>query len=41
MPNIKLTVIAPVYNEEEVIGDFHIRLCEVLATLEKVDAEIL
>lgn len=41
MPNIKLTVIAPVFNEEEVIGDFHARLGEVLATLADVDAKIL
>lgn len=41
MLNIKLTVVAPVYNEEEVIGDFHARLSEVLATLADVDAKIL
>jgi glycosyltransferase involved in cell wall biosynthesis len=41
MPNIKLTVIAPVFNEEEVISDFHARLGEVLATLADVDAKIL
>lgn len=41
MPNIKLTVIAPVFNEEEVIGDFHVRLGEVLASLADVDAKIL
>jgi dolichol-phosphate mannosyltransferase len=41
MPNIKLTVIAPVYNEEEVIGAFHARLSEVLASLADVDAKIL
>lgn len=41
MPNIKLTVIAPVYNEEEVIGAFHARLGEVLASLADVDAKIL
>ena len=41
MQNIKLTVIAPVYNEEEVIGDFHARLGEVLDKLEGVDAKVL
>ena len=41
MPHIKLTVIAPVYNEEEVIGDFHARLGEVLAAVADVDAKIL
>lgn len=41
MPNIKLTVIAPVYNEEEVIGAFHARLSEVLASLADIDAKIL
>lgn len=41
MPNIKLTVIAPVYNEEEVIGAFHARLSEVLASLADVDAKVL
>lgn len=41
MPNIKLTVIAPVFNEEEVIGHFHARLGEVLATLSDVDAKVL
>jgi glycosyltransferase involved in cell wall biosynthesis len=41
MSNIKLSVIAPVYNEEEVIGDFHASLCKVLATLDDVDANIL
>lgn len=41
MKSIKLTVIAPVYNEEEVIGDFHARVGAVLAMLDGVDAEIL
>jgi glycosyltransferase involved in cell wall biosynthesis len=41
MANVKLTVIAPVYNEEEVIGVFHARLSEVLAPLAEVDANIL
>lgn len=39
MPNIKLTVIAPVYNEEEVIGAFHASLGGVLASLKDVDAD--
>lgn len=41
MLNIKLTVIAPVYNEEEVIGAFHARLSEVLASLADVDGQVL
>lgn len=41
MSKIKLTVIAPVFNEEEVIGEFHARLGEVLATLTDVDAKVL
>jgi dolichol-phosphate mannosyltransferase len=41
MPNIKLTVISPVYNEEDVIADFHSRLSEVLSRLEEVDAKIV
>ena len=41
MPNVKLTVIAPVYNEEEVIAAFHARLSEVFASLEDVDAKVL
>lgn len=41
MHKIKLSVIAPVYNEEEVIGAFHSRLVEVLASLAEVDAKIL
>ena len=41
MSRIKLTVIAPVYNEEEVIGAFHAHLGEVLASLADVDAKIL
>ncbi len=38
---MKLTVIAPVYNEEEVIEAFHARLSEVLASLADVDAKVL
>lgn len=41
MSVIKLTVIAPVFNEEEVIGVFHTRLSEVLASQTDVDARIL
>lgn len=41
MSKIKLTVIAPVYNEEEVIGAFHARLSTVLDSLLNVDAKIL
>lgn len=41
MSNIKLTVIAPVFNEEEVIGAFHARLSEVLVSLADVDAKII
>lgn len=41
MSNIKLTVIAPVYNEEEVIVDFHKRLCNVLTSIINIDARIL
>jgi polyisoprenyl-phosphate glycosyltransferase len=41
MSSIKLTVIAPVFNEEEVIGAFHARLSEVLASQDDVNAKIL
>lgn len=41
MSSIKLTVIAPVFNEEEVIGAFHARLSEVLVSLADVDAKVL
>src|SRR6478736_5027473 len=41
MQRVKLTVITPVYNEEEVIGSFHARLSEVLSSLDNVDAQIL
>ena len=41
MSSIKLTVIAPVFNEEEVIGAFHARLSEVLASQANVNATIL
>jgi len=38
---LKLTVVAPVFNEEQVIGHFHARTHAVLSTLEGVDATIL
>lgn len=41
MSTIKLTIIAPVYNEEEVIEAFHDRLSEVLASLAGVDGKVL
>ena len=41
MSIIKLTVIAPVFNEEEVIGAFHARLSEVLVSLADVEAKVL
>lgn len=41
MPNMKLTIVAPVYNEEEVIGFFHSRLVEVLNGLVNVDSNII
>lgn len=41
MSNTKLTIIAPVYNEEEVIAAFHARLSEVLTSLVGIDARIL
>lgn len=41
MSNIKLTVIAPVFNEEEVIGVFHSRLSQVLTSLVDVDSKVL
>jgi glycosyltransferase involved in cell wall biosynthesis len=41
MSNIKLTVIAPVFNEEEVIEVFHAHLSEVLSLLTDVDSKVL
>ncbi len=41
MLNLKLTVVTPVFNEEEVIGHFHARTRDVLDSLENVDATIL
>lgn len=41
MSKLKLIVIAPVYNEEEVIAHFHTRTRHVLDTLENTEAHIL
>ncbi|MEA9598526.1 glycosyltransferase family 2 protein [Polynucleobacter sp. AP-Sanab-80-C2] len=41
MSQIKLTVIAPVFNEEQVIEAFHARLSEVLASLDGIDANVI
>ena len=41
MSKLKLTVVAPVYNEEEVIGRFHARTRGVLDAMEGVEATIL
>lgn len=41
MIKLKLTVVAPVYNEEEVIRHFHSRTVEILKLLDDVDANIL
>jgi dolichol-phosphate mannosyltransferase len=41
MSRLRLTVIAPVFNEEEVIEAFHARLSEVIASLPDVDSKIL
>ena len=41
MAKLKLTVVTPVFNEEDVIGHFHARTREVLNSLEDVDATIL
>jgi len=38
--NIHLSVVVPVYNEEEVLSEFHNRLTEVLNTM-PVNAEIV
>lgn len=38
---LKLVVVAPVYNEEQVIGHFHTRLRAVLDGLQNVEATIL
>lgn len=41
MPATKLTVVAPVFNEESVIGLFHERLGAVLKALEGVESRIV
>lgn len=41
MSPLKLTVIAPVYNEEQVIAQFHARTSAVLAGLDHVVADLL
>lgn len=41
MSKLKLVVVTPVFNEEEVIGHFHERTRGVLNSLEDVDATIL
>lgn len=37
----KLTIVAPVFNEEAVIAQFHTRVCETLSTLQDVDSQII
>ncbi len=41
MTDIQLTVIAPVYNEADIIGVFHESISQVLESLPGVDAKIL
>ena len=41
MSKLKLTVVTPVFNEEQVIGHFHARTRGVLDSLEDVEATIL
>lgn len=41
MSTLKLSVVAPVFNEEEVIGEFHRRLSEVLIGLNDTEARIV
>ena len=41
MTVLKLTVVTPVFNEEQVIGHFHARTRDVLDSLDAVDATIL
>ena len=41
MSKFKITVVAPVYKEVEVIGKFHSSLVEVLSLLENTDTSIL
>lgn len=41
MSKLKLTVVTPVFNEEQVIGHFHVRTRGVLDSMEDVEATIL
>jgi glycosyltransferase involved in cell wall biosynthesis len=41
VPKLKLTVVTPVFNEEQVIGHFHARTRSVLDSIEDVEATIL
>ena len=41
MPKLKLTVVTPVFNEEQVIGHFHTRTRSVLDSMEDIEATIL
>jgi dolichol-phosphate mannosyltransferase len=41
VPKLKLTVVTPVFNEEQVIGHFHARTRNILNSIEDVDATIL
>jgi len=41
MPAIKLTIITPVFNEEEVIKNFHARLTKTLSSLTGVEAKVV
>ena len=41
MPKLKLTIVTPVFNEEQVIGHFHKRTRSVLDSMEDVEATIL
>ena len=41
MSKLKLTVVTPVFNEEQVVGHFHVRTRGVLNSLDDVEATIL
>lgn len=41
MPKLKLTIVTPVFNEEQVIGHFHKRTRNVLDSMEDLEATIL
>lgn len=41
MPRLKLTIVTPVFNEEEVISHFYTRTRQVLDQLENVDSDII